>query len=303
MSNTTNTVVTKAPELEAVVEASMEQVRKNLKEKVKVVKGIVYNPQKVKTGQFSAQFKADMSKAYAFKLNTYEVDSKYRNNVQYLSSMMSALEKKDSLSKSEQARYELCKADRARSQACLSAWTKMQKKSIQPTLDDIEARLYDAYTERQVDRQGWVAALTRYFASYNMPCSESLVEFINDNIGSRVAKKKDYHKCMVDNHTPSQFSDLFLALMLQLSVDKAQFDMKIIKSTLKGTEEVMIEEFDQFITVKHFNPIGREATIEKYRSILVEVGAELPKSNAKKAEWKEAYEKAKKQGLFVEYTC
>lgn len=293
--------VVKAPEMEKVVESTKKVVRANLKEKVAYVKGIVYAPKKIRMGTWSESFKEDMSKAYAFKSNVYDVDSKYRNNIAYLSDQMSELEEKEELTEQEKARYALCKADRAKAQACLHAWTKAQRVAIQPTLDDIASRLYAPYVQRQVNEDGWKKAVYDYLESYDMKCHDTVVKYLSDNVGSRLAKTKDWATCMVDNMVVNQFAELVLALFLQLGIDKAQFDTKIVDKELEGTKLIMMEEFDSFKTIRRLDPMY--ATVAEYKAVLKEVGAEMPKSTAKKADYVKAYAKAKKQGLFVEYSC
>lgn len=291
--------VVKAPELEKVVESTKMKARVMLKEKVSVVKGIQYDHKAVKMGRtWSASFKEVMSKAYAFKSACYDVDSKYRNNVAYLSKEIERISEKSELTDTDLAYLELCLADRARSQACLHAWNKQAKNSVKPILWDIESRLYKAYAYRMVNKEMWWTALKEFMESYEMEFDDSLAVFLDTNIGSRVAKTRDYHACMVDNMTPSQFSELVLALFLQLGVDKAQFSMKIIESTLEGVSAIMIEEFDSFKTIKAVD-LDR-GTIAQFKAVLEQVGAELPKEKTKK-EYKQAYLVAKKQGLFVEY--
>jgi len=295
-----NESVVKAPEMGAVIDSAIRVERENLKNKVQYVKGIQYAPKKVKLVASKA-FVEDMSACYAFKAHVYDVDSKYRNNIAYLSAEMAELEGKEELSESEKARYALCKADRAKAQACLHAWNKAEKMAVQPTLDDIASRLYGAYVNRQVNEDGWKSALADYFTSYGMTCDDSVVKYLSDNVGSRLAKTRDWHKCLVDNMVVGQFADLVLALLLQLAVDKSIISGKIVESELKGVEVIMIEEFDDFKTVRRLDSVT--ATKAEYKAVLETVGAEMPKSGAKKADYVKAYNNAKKAGLFVEYFC
>lgn len=291
-------VVVKAPEMDAVVNKTISAVRDNLRDKVQYVKGIHYIPKKVKI-TVSKTFVEEMSQAYAFKSNVYNVDSKYRNNIAYLSNEMARVAEKDEQSDSDKAYYALCASDRAKAQACLHAWTKSEKKTVQPTLDDIASRLYTPYVDRQVNGEGWNNALKEYFASYGMECDSSLVKYLSDNVGSRMAKTRDWSTTLVDNMVVGQFADLILALLLQLCIDKNALSSKIVASTLEGVSLVMIEEFDSFKTIRRLDPMT--ATKAEYKAVLESVGATMPKSGAKKDEYKKAYNNAKKAGLFVEY--
>lgn len=291
-----NVVVTKAPELEKVVDMTISVVRSNLKNKVQYVKGIKYDPKKVKICA-SKNFVEDMSSAYAFKSNVYNVNSKYRNNIAYLSSEMAKIEEKEEQDDDDKAYYALCASDRAKSQACLHAWNKAKKLTVQSTLDDIASRLYAPYVNRQVNDEGWNNAIKAYFASYGMECDPSLVRYLSDNVGSKVSSVRDWAKSMVDNMSAKAFAELFLALLLQLCVDKSVLSSKIAASTLDGVNLVMIEEFDSFKTVRRVPDTAKKA---EFLAVLEDVGAEIP-SEKTKANLRDAYKKAKKDGLFVEY--
>lgn len=296
MTTKKEVTIKKAPGMDALCDATAKKIRCNIKEKVKMVLGVNYDAKSIKM-KVSKTFTEDMSKAYTFKGNVYNVDAKYRNNIAYLSSEMAKVVAKEEISETDKAYYDLCASDRAKAQACLHAWNKAEKKTVQPTLDDIASRLYDAYTLRQVNREGWKSALKGYFASYDMPCDATLVEFINDNLGSKVAKVRNWDKSLVDNMAVQAFAELFLALLLQLCVDKSVLSNKIVASTLDGVKTVMMEEFDSFKTVRRVPDTAKKA---EFLAVLEDVGAEIP-SEKTKANLMDAYKKAKKAGLFVEY--
>ena len=284
--------------LEKALDNSANFARENLKEKVQYVKGIIYNPKKVKMTVTKA-YAETMSQAYAFKSCIYDVDSKCRNNIAYHSAIIDDLASKDSLTEMEQARLALHKAERAKVQAGLRHFNKCQKATIQPIVDDIASRLYTAYTQRQIKPTVWENALNEYFASYEMKCDKTVVKFLSDNVGSRMAKTKDWHACMVDNMVVNQFAELVLACLLQLAIDKSVISATIVESTLKGASEVPTGEIDDYVYIKALRP--EVNTIEDYIYVLTQVGAMLPKSDAKKADYVKAYNDSKKSGLFVEY--
>lgn len=276
--------------------------RENLKDKVPYVKGIQYNPKKVKLSVTKA-FVETMSQVYAFKSCVYNVDAKSRNNIAYHSTEIEKLIDKDVLTPQEQARLELHKSDRAKTQAGLRHYTKCQKATIQPILDDIATRLYTPYVNRQKDRKGWEKALNDYFASWEMTCDKTVVTFLSDNVGSRLAKVKDWHAFMVDNMVVNAFADLVLACLLQLCIDKSVISMKIVESTLDGAKMVECEETDNFVYIKALS--SEVNTIADYVKVLTDVGAEMPKAKdgkaPKKSDYVKAYNAAKRTGLFVEY--
>ena len=293
----TTTIITNV-NLNMALDNSVSYARENLVSKIAVVKGIQYNPKKVRITATKA-YAAMISEAYAFKTCVYDVDSKSRNNIAYHNAEIEKLINKDTLTPQEEKRLALHIADRARTQAGLRAFTKAQRATVQPILADIASRLYDAYAMRMKDAKGWKAALSAYFESYEMRCDNSLVTFLSDNVGSRVARVKDWHSNMVDNMTPQAFADLFLACLLQLAVDKSMISMKIVESTLDGAKAVLCEDTDKYLYIKGLD--ATTATIADYRKVLEECGAELPKSDAKKADYVKAYRQAKKVQLFVEY--
>lgn len=284
--------------LEKALANSANFARENLKDKVQYVKGIMYNPKKVKMTVTKA-YAEMISKAYAFKSCVYDVDSKCRNNIAYHSDIIDGLMTKDTLTEQEQKRLDLHKAERAKTQAGLRAFIKHEKDTISPILDDIASRLYEPYTQRQIKPQVWADALGKYFESYEMKCDKTVVTFLSDNVGSRMAKTKDWHKCMVDNMVVSQFAELVLACLLQLAIDKSIISMTIVESTLTGASEVPTGEIDDYVYIKALR--ADVNTTDDYIYVLTQVGATLPKAGAKKADYVKTYNQAKKSGLFVEY--
>lgn len=295
----TNAIVkaVKAPEIEKLASAIVAQERTYLKEKVQYVKGIKYNPKKVKFA-WSKEMMEMLSKAYAYKGHIYDVDSKYRNNIAFLTQEIENIMDKEEKSDEDFARLNELDKERRKSQACLSAFKRGERENVQYIVDDINSRLYEAYCMRQVDENAWIKALSDYFKSFDMACDNSLVKFISDNVGSRVASVKNWHAFMVDNMTVNGFGDLVLSLLLQLAIDKSAFSAKIIESELKGVAKVAIEEFDSFKTVERPNA---KTTKAWYKAVLEEVGGEMPKANDKIDAYRKAYNKAKKARLFVEY--
>lgn len=294
----TTTVTVTNVNLDKALETSANYARENLKEKVAIVKGIQYNPKKVKI-VVSKAYAEMVSSAYAFKTCVYNVDAKCRANISYYSSEIEKLMDKETRTKQEQASLELAIANRARTQAGLRAFTKAQRATIQPIIDDIASRLYNAYVNRMANPKMWENALTSYFASWEMACDKSLARFLSDNVGSRVARTKDWHATMVDNMATQAFADLFLACLLQLAVDKSIISMRIVESTLDGAKVVPCKETNSYLYIRKV--CHETATIADYRRVLEECGATLPKSDAKKADYRKAYNQAKKVMLFVEY--
>ena len=292
--------VVKAPEMAKVIQNAQEEVLNCAKEKRSLL-GIVYNPKQVNMGSsWSKEFKELFSKSYAFKACAYNIDSKYRNNIAYISDELARLNALESLNAQQKAYVNLLLSERLKSQACLRAWNKQQRASLKPVFDEFKT-LYPYYLQRFEHKQEWYNSILEFCNAHNQQCNETLARFIDTCVGSRVAKTKDYHACMVDNLSESAFCSLVLACFLQLGVDKSQFSMKIVKSTLEGVNNILIEEFDEFTTVRALDLEPNGATVKDIKRVLVDVGAELPKSGAKRADYVKAYKKAKKAGLFVEY--
>lgn len=285
-----------APQPEKVLEKAQAQAVESIKSKVAHVKGIKYDAKKIKFVS-SKPFTECMSKIYAVKEVVYVADSKYRNNIAYLSDRLDEVSSVEEITEENEKEILAITSDIAKARACFRFFKKKEEGSYNDTLESIET-MYPAYVNRIIEPEKWAETLEDYFKVFGMECDKSVVKFFSDFVGARVATTKDWADCLVDNMTPSNFAKLMLALMLQLCVDKAVLSQKIIKSELDGSELVNIDEFAEMICVPR--PTYK-TTKDEYKAVLEAVGAGVPKANAKKEEWVKAYNKAKKAGLFVEY--
>lgn len=286
-------------DLNKALDNSKEFARENVHDKVKYQDMVNYAPKKIKL-QPTKAFAEMLSQAYAFKACHYDVDSKARNNIAYHTDEIEKLASKDELTKPEKLRMELHMAERAKVQSGLRHYVKTERATIQPILDDIASRLYNPYVNRQVDRKAWDKALADYFASYEVKYDKSVGTFISDNVGSKIAKVRNYHSHFISNWSVNQFAEFVLHCLLQLALDKSMINTKIVQSTLDGAKEEVIGEIYDYVYVKK---LDETSTKEEYAKVLSDIGLKT-KTEAMamtKDELKAEYKKAKKTGLFVEY--
>ena len=290
---TTTTTTVKAMSLESAKEEIASRETTKIRNKIATIKGIVYNPKKVKF-TVTPKIVETFSAYYAVKGELYTVNARYSNNIAYLAADIAKLEEQDELSKAEKARLAMERKEVAESQACYRYFKKVQDNAMTDAFNTIEDVLYNAYVNRFEDGEGWNKAVSDYFTQFDMTCDKTMFAFLDKNMGSKSSNVKNYCDFHVDNMSALAFTKLFLDCILQVMIDKSQLSMKIVKSTLDGSAMARIEELEGVIVVV------KPETVEDYKKAFEKIGLAPLSASCKKADYIKVYNIAKKANLFAE---
>lgn len=273
--------------------------KSTVKESVKNAKtsDLNYDASKIKVS-IEGTLMTSISEYYTITTHLLKVRARYSSNVAVLSKDIENIMTKEEVTKQDIEKIKELEHQKAVSKALWSFFNKKAQKELLKASSIISKELYEAFENRLNDESGYRQAIKTWIESLTgrKLKDNSFIDFICASIG---AMKRSSWSAKMDGKFASSlnmnpFTYMFMDLLLDLALRKKAISTVVIDKTLSTT----IEEIEDFASITVIDKPTAKTTAKQYQAILDSVNASY--DSKKKADLMKAYQKALKDGLFVE---
>ena len=246
---------------------------------------------------FSKAMTDTLSEAYGVKMTATNMKNRYSGNIAFLVEKIDELEKKDSLSETQKTELNNSMELLAQSKARWGYWYGGIKANYKKESLVKDETLYKAYDKKRENNDGFRKALASYFEkNYGMILKNPTIDYINNTIGRKRAAMTQADKHQTVSFNTTEFFLFLTDTMIEIAIAKKQMNIGVACEVVT-TSYNAIDELDNIYAVPKRTP---ETTIATMKDILDQV-AYSTKGLKTKADYIDAWKKALKAGLFVEY--
>ena len=246
---------------------------------------------------FSKAMTDVLSVAYGVKMTATNMKNRYSGNVTFLVEKINELEKKDSLSEAQKTELENSMELLAQSKARWNHWYGGIKVNYKKESLVKDETLYNAYDKKREDNEGFRKALATYFEeNYGMILKSATIDYINNTIGRKRAAMTQADKHQTASFNITEFFLFLTDTMIEIAIAKKQMNIGVACEVVT-TSYNAIDELDSIYAVPKRTP---DTTVATMKDVLNQV-AYSTKGLKTKADYIDAWKKALKAGLFVEY--
>lgn len=240
-TNTTNvnTTVNQTNESKAtqILNETKEQKQKELKIKKPVLNKVKYDASLLKFNA-TQDFKEMLTKIYATMVDAYGVHEKVVKQIVILDDKKSKITCKTELTDDDYTVIENIESEKSKLRKLADAYKKNETAIQSSVINALIKTTYDTYKNRFDDGKGFFKALNAWAKTYGQNLDNTVLSFIDKNVGSKPASIATWGDGLLDNTSDGVYALTVLYCLMQVAIDKNQMSMKLIEKSFDEIEEI-----------------------------------------------------------------
>lgn len=256
-------------------------------------KSIVFNSTKI--------FNNKMSEVYGVKSMLHDFYNKCINTQRYYQEKIDVIYKKKELNTEDNKTISDLLSKKAQATKHCQIISKIERDKLNELKTAITENVYPFYIDRLNNDGAWYGCI-REFMSTNFKMEhlhETFLNHIDKMIGVKSASVQTYHHGFIKNMTDTEFSNLFIDILLDLACRKELVKNSISLAVATSSLDFTDDDYKQFNYVKREEVMTKKRIMDIISEFSLEGGA--PKKSENVGAWKKYYNKLVRQGDIIEY--